>query len=220
MILETKHINKSYLQADNTPVQVIKNVSFGVNSGETVSITGPSGSGKTTLLSLIAGLDRPDTGEIILDNQDITQMTEDTLAKYRAAKIGFIFQQFHLMPHLSVAENIALPMEILKKKNINPKIDEVLESVSLSHRKNQLPSTLSGGESQRVAIARSLAIEPTILLADEPTGNLDVKTGEQIEALLFDLVEKNNMTLVIVTHNLNLANHCQKKLNLTNGQLL
>ena len=172
------------------------------------------------MLSLIAGLDRPDTGEIILDNRDITQMNEDTLAKYRAEKIGFIFQQFHLMPHLSVAENIALPMEILKKQNINPKIDEVLESVSLSHRKNQLPSTLSGGESQRVAIARSLAIEPTILLADEPTGNLDVKTGEQIEALLFDLVEKNNMTLVIVTHNLNLANHCQKKLNLTSGQLL
>ncbi|MBT4289763.1 MAG: ABC transporter ATP-binding protein [Deltaproteobacteria bacterium] len=220
MILETKHINKSYLQADNTPVQVIKDINFGVNSGETVSITGPSGSGKTTLLSLIAGLDRPDTGEIILDNRDITQMNEDTLAKYRAEKIGFIFQQFHLMPHLSVAENIALPMEILKKQNINPKIDEVLESVSLSHRKNQLPSTLSGGESQRVAIARSLAIEPTILLADEPTGNLDVKTGEQIEALLFDLVEKNNMTLVIVTHNLNLANHCQKKLNLTSGQLL
>ena len=220
MILETKHINKSYLQADNTPVQVIKDINFGVNSGETVSITGPSGSGKTTLLSLIAGLDRPDTGEIILDNRDITQINEDTLAKYRAEKIGFIFQQFHLMPHLSVAENIALPMEILKKQNINPKIDEVLESVSLSHRKNQLPSTLSGGESQRVAIARSLAIEPTILLADEPTGNLDVKTGEQIEALLFDLVEKNNMTLVIVTHNLNLANHCQKKLNLTSGQLL
>ena len=220
MILETKHINKSYLQADNTPVQVIKDITFGVNSGETVSITGPSGSGKTTLLSLIAGLDRPDTGEIILDNRDITQMNEDTLAKYRAEKIGFVFQQFHLMPHLSVAENIALPMEILKRQNINPKIDEVLESVSLSHRKNQLPSTLSGGESQRVAIARSLAIEPTILLADEPTGNLDVKTGEQIEALLFDLVEKNNMTLVIVTHNLNLANHCQKKLNLTNGQLL
>ena len=220
MILETKHINKSYLQADNTPVQVIKDINFGVNSGETVSITGPSGSGKTTLLSLIAGLDRPDTGEIILDNRDITQMNEDTLAKYRAEKIGFIFQQFHLMPHLSVAENIALPMEILKKQNINPKIDEVLESVSLSHRKNQLPSTLSGGERQRVAIARSLAIEPTILLADEPTGNLDVKTGEQIEALLFDLVEKNNMTLVIVTHNLNLANHCQKKLNLTSGQLL
>ena len=220
MILETKHINKSYLQADNTPVQVIKDINFGVNSGETVSITGPSGSGKTTLLSLIAGLDRPDTGEIILDNRDITQINEDTLAKYRAEKIGFIFQQFHLMPHLSVAENIALPMEILKKQNINPKIDEVLESVYLSHRKNQLPSTLSGGESQRVAIARSLAIEPTILLADEPTGNLDVKTGEQIEALLFDLVEKNNMTLVIVTHNLNLANHCQKKLNLTSGQLL
>lgn len=219
MILETKHINKSYLQADNTPVQVINDINFSVNSGETVSITGPSGSGKTTLLSLIAGLDRPDTGKIILDNQDITKMTEDALAKYRAEKIGFVFQQFHLMPHLSVAENIALPMEILKKQNINPKIDEVLDSVSLSHRKNQLPSTLSGGESQRVAIARSLAIEPTILLADEPTGNLDVKTGEQIEALLFELVDKNNMTLVIVTHNLNLANHCQKKLNLTNGQL-
>ena len=220
MILETKHINKSYLQADKTPVQVINDINFSVNSGETVSITGPSGSGKTTLLSLIAGLDRPDTGKIILDNQDITKMTEDALAKYRAEKIGFVFQQFHLMPHLSVAENIALPMEILKKQNINPKIDEVLASVSLSHRKNQLPSTLSGGESQRVAIARSLAIEPTILLADEPTGNLDVKTGEQIEALLFELVNKNNMTLVIVTHNLNLANHCQKKLNLTNGQLL
>ncbi len=219
MILQVDRITKTYKQPDSTPIEVIKQVQFDIRRGETISITGPSGSGKTTLLSLIAGLDCPDTGSIVLDNQDLAGMNEDALARYRARKIGIIFQQFHLMPHLSVEENVSLPMEILRRKNIAERTREILEQVGLAHRKKHLPSVLSGGECQRTAIARALGVKPSILLADEPTGNLDNKTAAQIETLLFDLVESNQMTLVVVTHNLGLANHCQRQLRLIDGKL-
>jgi len=219
MILSVSDISKSYPQAETGKLRVVSHVSFSVRRGETVAITGQSGSGKTTLLSLLAGLERPDAGTIILDGVDLNSMNEDRLAKFRARHIGIIFQQFHLMPHLTAAENIALPLEILKSEAVAAKTDRVLEQVKLSHRRNHLPSRLSGGECQRVAIARALAVKPSLLLADEPTGNLDNRTGRQVVDLLFDLVHSINMTLIMVTHNLELAALCQRQLQIEEGML-
>ncbi len=147
-------------------------------------------------------------------------MKESRLARYRAMKIGIIFQQFHLMPHLSARENIRLPLEILKQDRIKEQTDAMLEKVALSDRQHHLPGQLSGGECQRVAIARALIIKPALLLADEPTGNLDIETGEKVARLLFDLVEKENKTLILVTHNPRLANQCQKIRKLDRGRLV
>jgi putative ABC transport system ATP-binding protein len=219
MILELERVSKSFEQPRTGTIQVLKDVTFSIDAGETNAITGHSGSGKTTLLSLIAGLDLPDAGRILLDGEDLCQMKENHLAKFRAMKIGIIFQQFHLMPHLSARENISLPLEILKQDNIDHRVDEMLEKVGLTDRQHHLPAQLSGGESQRVAIARALIIKPKLLLADEPTGNLDIQTGNKIAALLFDLVEKENKTLIVVTHNLELADQCQKTHKLEQGSL-
>lgn len=220
MILELKNINKSFNQPRSGTIDVLKHISFNVDIGETNAITGHSGSGKTTLLSLIAGLDTPDSGQILLDGDDLCLMKENQLSRYRAAKIGIIFQQFHLMPHLSARENISLPLEILKQKQIPKRVDTILEKVGLQDRQHHLPGQLSGGECQRVAIARSLIIKPTLLLADEPTGNLDIETGEKIARLLFDLVKNENKTLILVTHNPDLANQCQKIRKLEHGSLV
>jgi putative ABC transport system ATP-binding protein len=220
MILELKDINKSFNQPRSGTIEVLKNISFNVDIGETNAITGHSGSGKTTLLSLIAGLDTPDSGKILLDGDDLCTMKESQLSQYRAIKIGIIFQQFHLMPHLSARENISLPLEILKQKQISDRVDSMLEKVGLKNRQHHLPGQLSGGECQRVAIARALIIKPALLLADEPTGNLDIETGEKIAQLLFDLVEKENKTLILVTHNPELANRCQKIRKLEQGSLV
>lgn len=219
MILTVEDINKSYPQADSGRLKVINNINFQVKKGETVAITGQSGSGKTTLLSLLAGLETPDSGRIVLEGVDMNSMNEDKLAKFRASKIGIIFQQFHLMPHLTAAENISLPLEILKQQEIAEKTKTVLEQVRLTDRRDHLPSRLSGGECQRVAIARALAVKPAILLADEPTGNLDNRTGRQIVDLLFELVHSINMTLIMVTHNLELAALCQRQLVIEEGAL-
>ena len=219
MILTVADINKSYPQADSGRLSVINHISFDIKKGETVAITGQSGSGKTTLLSLLAGLETPDSGKIILEGVDLSGMNEDKLAKFRAQKIGIIFQQFHLMPHLTAAENISLPLEILKSDRIAEKTEEVLDQVRLADRRDHLPSRLSGGECQRVAIARALAVKPAILLADEPTGNLDNRTGRQVVDLLFELVQSINMTLIMVTHNLELAGLCQRQLLIEEGAL-
>lgn len=219
MILELKNIGKSFEQPGGGIIQVLNNINFAIDAGETSAITGHSGSGKTTLLSLVAGLDLPDTGQILLDGENLCTMKENQLARYRALKIGIIFQQFHLMPHLTARENISLPLEILKQENISRRVDDMLEKVGLGDRQHHLPAQLSGGESQRVAIARALIIKPKLLLADEPTGNLDIQTGNKIAALLFDLVEKENKTLILVTHNLELANQCQRIRQLEDGGL-
>lgn len=219
MILELQDIEKSFEQPNAGIIQVLSNINFSIGAGETNAITGHSGSGKTTLLSLIAGLDLPDTGRILLDGENLCTMTENQLARFRALKIGIIFQQFHLMPHLTARENISLPLEILKQDNITRRVDDMLEKVDLTNRQHHTPAKLSGGESQRVAIARALIIKPKLLLADEPTGNLDIRTGNKIAALLFDLVEKENKTLILVTHNLELASRCHKVLKLENGSL-
>jgi len=220
MILDVKQIKKSYPLPGKDFLEVLKNSSFSVNKGETTAITGQSGSGKTTLLSLIAGLDKPDSGSVILDQQDLNRLGEDALARYRAQKIGMIFQQFHLMPHLSAEENVSLPLEILKADHIKTRTREILEKVGLIDRKNHLPGQLSGRESQRVAIARALVVKPSLLLADEPTGNLDVETGEKVADLLFSLVETSGMTLIVVTHNPDLADKCGRSLQLVKGSLV
>ncbi len=219
MILELKNIKKSFEQPRAGTIQVLNNINFCVDAGETIAITGHSGSGKTTLLSLIAGLDLPDRGEILLDGENLCRMKENQLARFRALKIGIIFQQFHLMPHLSARENISLPLEILQQDNISRRVDDMLEKVGLAGRQHHVPAQLSGGENQRVAIARALIIKPKLLLADEPTGNLDIQTGNKIAALLFDLVEKENKTLIMVTHNMTLAGQCQQVRELEQGRL-
>jgi len=220
MILEIKDICKSFHQPISGTLEVLKQVSFSLSAGETTAITGQSGSGKTTLLSLIAGLDSPDKGQVVLDGEDLCTMKESRLSRYRAMKIGIVFQQFHLMPHLSARENISLPLEILKQERIQDRVDAMLEKVALLERRHHLPGQLSGGECQRVAIARALIIKPALLLADEPTGNLDIETGGKVAQLLFDLVEKENKTLILVTHNPDLANQCQKIKKLDRGRLV
>jgi putative ABC transport system ATP-binding protein len=224
MILEIKDVCKSFHQPRSGTLDVLTRVNFNLAAGETTAIIGQSGSGKTTLLSLIAGLDNPDSGQVILAGENLCTMKENRLARYRARKIGIIFQQFHLMPHLSARENISLPLEILGQKlghdQIKDRTDAMLEKVGLSDRQHHLPGQLSGGECQRVAIARALIIKPALLLADEPTGNLDITTGEKVGQLLFDLVEKENKTLILVTHNPLLAGQCQKIRTLDRGRLV
>ncbi len=219
MILDLKNVCKSFHQPRSGLIEVLNQVSFSLENGQTTAITGQSGSGKTTLLSLIAGLDNPDSGEILLEGENLCTMNEKTLTRYRASKIGIVFQRFHLMPHLSARENISLPLEILKHRHIDDKVDDMLVKIDLQDRQHHLPGQLSGGECQRVAIARALIIKPALLLADEPTGNLDIKTGEKIATLLFDLVEKENKTLVLVTHNLDLAAQCLKIMKLDQGNI-
>jgi len=219
MILELNNVCKSFHQPRSGMIKVLNKVSFSLDMGETNAITGQSGSGKTTLLSLIAGLDIPDSGKILLQGEDLCSMKENRLSRYRATKIGIVFQQFHLMPHLSARENISLPLEILKHQYITDRVDDMLAKIDLQDRQHHLPGQLSGGECQRVAIARALIIKPALLLADEPTGNLDIKTGEKIARLLFDLVEKENKTLILVTHNPDLADQCQKIRKLEQGNL-
>lgn len=220
MILEVLNVSKSYQQPRSGRIDVLKNISLSLDRGGTMAITGQSGSGKTTLLSLIAGLDSPDSGRIMLEGKNISAMGEKELSRYRAGKTSIIFQQFHLMPHLTAEENIRLPLEILKQKQIKESTHDMLEKVGLQDRRHHFPAQLSGGECQRVAIARALVVKPALLLADEPTGNLDMETGEKIARLLFDLVEKENKTLILVTHNPSLAGRCREILTLEKGCLL
>ena len=220
MGLEINHLCKSFYSPGTGMIQVLNDVNLQVRPGQTHAVVGQSGSGKTTLLSLIAGLDRPDSGDIILDGENLSTMNEDRLARFRANRIGIIFQQFHLMPHLTAQENISLPLEILKAPDIEKQTHAMLEMVGLSHRRHHLPGTLSGGECQRVAIARALIIKPSLILADEPTGNLDTATGEIVADLLFNLVETEHKSLILVTHNPGLAGQCRKIRKLERGRLV
>ncbi len=221
-ILQVTNLCKSYPQAEAPPLKVILDTSFDIHEKDTVAVTGQSGSGKTTLMALMDVLDTPDRGTIILKGLDLHRMNEDRLARFRGKNIGVIFQQFHLMPHLTARENIMLPLEILKvdKQEINIRTTRVLEQVGLEKRKNHLPAQLSGGECQRTAIARALVIQPALLLADEPTGNLDTSTGEQVADILFNLVASSGMTMIVVTHNMTLAGRCRRRLKLEEGRLL
>ena len=211
-------VKKSYGTGE-ARVEVLKGLDFTIEKGEQVALTGKSGSGKSTLLSLLAGLDSPDAGSISLGGQNLSQMSEKELTSYRARNIGIVFQQFHLVSTLTALENVLLPLEILRTEGARERAVSLLESVGLSHRMDHLPSQLSGGESQRVAIARALSTNPSILFADEPSGNLDEETGDKVMGLLFDLVKKSGTTLVLVTHDPELALSCQRIIHLEHGKL-
>lgn len=205
-IIQIKNLHKEFSQNDEKLV-ILNDVNFDIHAGEKVAIIGPSGSGKSTFLSLLAGLDKPEQGIIQVDGKDITKLNANQLAKYRNEVISIIFQSFELISPFTVSENVKSPLDIRGKtgKGVDTEIKKLIESVGLSHRSEAFPATLSGGEKQRTAIARALASDAKIILADEPTGNLDRNTGEKIIELLIDEVEKRNKTLIIITHDMNIA---------------
>lgn len=216
MSLELRDVRKSFHQGDQS-IEVLKGISAKINDGEIVAILGQSGSGKSTLLGLLSGLDRVTAGEIRVQDRPYTQLNEKDMTEFRAKNIGIVFQQFHLLPHLTALENVMIPLEILGLPNALGRAQKLLEAVGLGHRMDHLPAKLSGGECQRVAIARALVSEPKILLADEPSGNLDTETGEKVMEVFFDVVKKFRMTTVLVTHNVDLARRCDRQLNLKSG---
>jgi len=220
MILEAKEIFKKY-KGVNKELTVLDNINFQVEKGEILAIVGPSGSGKTTMLGLCAGLDNPTSGNIQLAGESISQMTENEKADIRNRKVGFIFQNFQLLPTLTALENVMIPMELQgRPKGAKEKAIELLERVGLGGRAHHYPSQLSGGEKQRVSLARAFSNEPEILFADEPTGNLDEDTGLIVENLLFDLNKEKQTTLVIVTHDLELANKTDRIIKLKGGKIV
>lgn len=218
MSLILKDLKKGFLQGD-AQIEVLKGLNVQVEPGQIVSIVGQSGSGKSTLLSILAGLERADSGAILVDSVDLTPMTEQELTLFRAQNIAIVFQQYHLMSHLTAVENVMLGLEILKMDKPRERAEEALKELGLGHRLNHFPSQLSGGESQRVAIARALVVKPKILLADEPSGNLDIHTGDKVMDVFFDIVKKHNITTLLVTHSEQLAKRCQRILRLNEGQL-
>ena len=220
MILQIERLSKSFPHpGSGEPVHVLSKLNLAVGDRETAAIVGQSGSGKSTLLSLLAGLDRPTEGTLRLRGENLPELSEEALTRFRAENIGIVFQQFHLMAHLTALENVALPLEMARSRNAHSRAKIGLEQVGLSHRETHFPHQLSGGECQRVAIARALVIEPALLLADEPTGNLDQQTGEQVSDLLFDLASEQGMTLVLVTPNQKLARRCTRRHTLQAGAL-
>ena len=211
-------LRKTYPHAES-PVEVLKGVDLELGEGETAAVLGPSGSGKSTLLALLGGLDRPTAGEITLFGSGLGGLSEPELARFRAANMGIVFQQFHLMPHMTALENAALPLEIARDPRAEERARAGLAAVGLAHRENHLPGELSGGECQRVAIARALVTSPRLLLADQPSGNLDVRTGRQVMDLLFRLVAERGATLLLVTHNPEFADKCARRFTLAEGRL-
>ena len=218
-ILDVENINKTYKSAGKS-LTVLHQINFSIKKGSSVAITGPSGSGKTTLLGLCAGLDQPTSGEIILNGNPLSEKSEDELANIRNQNIGFIFQNFQLMPTLTALENVMVPMELRGEKNIKNYALELLEKVGLADRADHYPIQLSGGEQQRVSLARAFSNKPAILFADEPTGNLDGETSDKIEKLLFELNVLAGTTLVIVTHNMDLAAKTDRVIKLKSGKII
>ncbi len=218
-MIKLQNVTKT-VQSGTEDLTILDDVSLEIPDGQFVAVTGASGSGKSTLLGLIAGLDAPSSGEILIDGANVTTMSEDELAELRSEQIGFIFQSFHLIPSLTAFENVIIPMEILGLKDAKNRADKLLEDVELTMRGHHYPTELSGGEQQRIAIARAFANQPKILLADEPTGNLDSKNGNHIFDLMTDLHNQNNVSLVLVTHDQSLAERAQRQVILKDGRVL
>lgn len=217
-MIEARKVCKSFQQGPNT-IEVIKNLDMEVRDGELVAVVGQSGSGKSTLLSLLALLDSPDKGDILFDGRNLTQLSQSERTAVRGKSIGIVFQQFHLVPHLSAIENVALPLIIQGQKDAMEKAELLLEKVGLKKRASHRPSQLSGGESQRVAMARALIHNPRLLLADEPSGNLDVRTAGSVMDLFFEVASGLKTSTILVTHDMELAKRCPKILTLKDGVL-
>lgn len=218
-ILETVNLSKTYGKGENK-VEALKNINLSIEKGKFTAIIGPSGSGKSTLLHCIAGLDSITSGRVILDGEDISKLSEDKLSKLRSRKFGFIFQSFNLIPVISVYDNIVLPVDIDNKKVDKRYIDNIIDILGLGDKVNKFPNQLSGGQQQRVAIARALANKPGIIFADEPTGNLDSNTTEEVMNLLRFCVDEYNQTLVMITHNDEIANSADNIINISDGKFI
>ena len=218
-LLELKQIKLHYKNY-NTSVEVIKGIDLKIHSGEKVAVVGKSGSGKTSLIMLIGGLEKPSSGEIIFDQQLISSFSEDQLADIRKQKIGIVFQSFYLIPNYTALENVSLILEINGDKNAKQQAEELLVQFGLKDRLNHFPTQLSGGEQQRVAIARSMAVKPKMILADEPTGNLDSENSDMISKLLFEYADKNQSSLVLVTHDLKFAEKCDRMIKIEDGMIV
>ena len=217
-LLKLTDINLNY-KTDNNLIKVLQDINLEVKFKETLSIVGESGSGKTRLIMLIGGLEKASSGKIFFENNDITNMGEDEISNIRRKNIGIVFQSFYLIPNYTALENVSLTLEINKISNAEIKAKEILERFGLSERFYNLPSQLSGGEQQRVAIARSIVMKPKLNLADEPTGNLDSENSELISKILFDYVKNEKATLIMVTHDNNLANQTMKKIKIKDGRI-
>ncbi|MEQ9266040.1 MAG: ABC transporter ATP-binding protein [Balneolaceae bacterium] len=219
-IIQIKDLTREF-KSGSKILTVVNNINFEIEEGTSCAIVGPSGSGKTTLLGLCAGLDRPTSGEVVLKGNSLSPLSEDERALVRNKHVGFVFQTFQLVPTLTALENVMVPLELRGEatKEVRKKANELLTEVGLGDRVHHYPTQLSGGEQQRVAIARAFINEPDILFADEPTGNLDTETGAHIERLIFDLNSKEQTTLVLVTHDLELAEKCDRIIRIKNGKV-
>ncbi|MGL5348087.1 MAG: ABC transporter ATP-binding protein [Peptostreptococcaceae bacterium] len=218
VILETINLGKIYGKKETT-VHALKNANLKIKKGEFVAIVGPSGSGKSTFLHIVGGLERPSNGTIKVDRKDICCLSDKELAKYRRQKVGFVFQQYNLIPVLNVKENVELPLKLDNQKVDESYINDLMELLGIGERKTHLPNQLSGGQQQRVAIARALSAKPSIILADEPTGNLDTKTTEEVMELLKTSIKKYNQTLIMITHNENIAKKADRIISIVDGEL-
>lgn len=218
-ILSVRDLTKSYTSGPNT-LTVLQNINFDIDEGSTTAIVGPSGSGKTTLLGLCAGLDQATRGSVTLNQRDLNELDEDQRALLRNKYVGFIFQNFQLLPTLTALENVMVPLELRRAVNIKKRAMDLLDKVGLRDRASHYPAQLSGGEQQRVSLARAFSNSPRILFADEPTGNLDTETGDNVDKLLFDLNREAGTTLILVTHDLGLASKTQRTIHMKGGRLL
>lgn len=217
-MITLQRVTKSFSNERETLV-ILREVNLEVGKGEIISIVGPSGSGKSTLLSLMAGLDLPTSGRIVVDETDLTRLSVEEVTKFRGRRMGFVFQSFHLIPSLTALENVMVPLEIARHRDPEPAAREALERVGLEDRFSHRPVQLSGGEQQRVAIARALAPSPAILFVDEPTGSLDTKTGDLVADLLFDVCRESRVTMILVTHMPSLAERADKVYEMIHGNL-
>jgi putative ABC transport system ATP-binding protein len=218
-VLQAHQLSKQVSSPEGT-LTILSDVSFAISAGESVAVVGPSGAGKSTLLALLAGLDLPTSGEVMLNGANLSKLDEDGRAELRAENVGFVFQSFHLVPSLNALENVMLPLELAGRKDARSSALEIIGKVGLEERWSHYPAQLSGGEKQRVAIARAFASEPAVLFADEPTGNLDSRTGANIMELMFELNRNSSTTLVLVTHDQSLAERCDRILSLDIGKLV